>query len=205
MRQITHDHTFVQSLVDEGRITADEASVHPARSMILRALQGDGNPELDLEMIDVRDGDRILVCSDGLSGVVRDPTRFATRWSPTPDLGAAADALVALALKAGAPTTSPACSPTSSRPTYPPQPTTPPKRSSSARQRRETAPARPERPARRGPGAAMRGLLGSAESRRPRPSRRAGHDDEELRYAPQPPRRYRWLRRRRIVAVVVRP
>ncbi|MGH8826069.1 MAG: PP2C family protein-serine/threonine phosphatase, partial [Jiangellaceae bacterium] len=66
LRQVSHDHTFVQSLVDEGRITREEAGVHPARSLILKALQGQGEVDPDLELLEVVAGDRILVCSDGL-------------------------------------------------------------------------------------------------------------------------------------------
>ncbi len=199
LRQITHDHTFVQSLVDEGRITPDEASVHPARAMILRALQGDGDPDVDLEMIDVRDGDRILVCSDGLSGVVRDPTLRDTLVEHK-DLGAAAEALVQLALRGGGPDNVTCVVADVIETDAPPSADDTAEAFLVGAASGESAPVRPERPARRGPGAAMRGLLGVSES-----SRRAAddaHDDEELRYAPRPPRRYRWLRRLAVVAVV---
>ncbi|QKW50683.1 MerR family transcriptional regulator [Streptomyces buecherae] len=65
--QITHDHTMVQSMVDEGRLSAEEAASHPQRSLLLRAL-GQGAP--DLRLHDARRGDRYLLCSDGLSAVV---------------------------------------------------------------------------------------------------------------------------------------
>ncbi|MFF5720159.1 MerR family transcriptional regulator [Streptomyces buecherae] len=65
--QITHDHTMVQSMVDEGRLSAAEAASHPQRSLLLRAL-GQGTP--DLRLHDARRGDRYLLCSDGLSAVV---------------------------------------------------------------------------------------------------------------------------------------
>jgi PPM family protein phosphatase len=67
MFQITHDHTVVQSLLDEGRITPDEAASHPQRSLLLRALDGSGNADPDLSLNDARTGDRYLLCSDGLT------------------------------------------------------------------------------------------------------------------------------------------
>ena len=72
--QITHDHTLVQSLVDEGRISADDVSTHPQRSLLLRALDGRSVAEPDLSVHDGHVGDRYLLCSDGLSGVVSDET-----------------------------------------------------------------------------------------------------------------------------------
>src|ERR1700753_2296155 len=72
--QITHDHTLVQSLVDEGRISADDVSTHPQRSLLLRALDGRSVAEPDLSVHDAQPGDRYLLCSDGLSGVVSDET-----------------------------------------------------------------------------------------------------------------------------------
>ncbi len=68
--QITHDHTVVQSLLDEGRITAEEAASHPQRSLLLRAIDGSA-VELDTSLHDARAGDRYLLCSDGLTGVAR--------------------------------------------------------------------------------------------------------------------------------------
>ena len=69
--QITTDHTFVQRLVELGRITPEEALVHPRRSVLMRVL-GDvqGEPELDIALFDAQVGDRWMLCSDGLSGVV---------------------------------------------------------------------------------------------------------------------------------------
>jgi len=99
--QITHDHTFVQTLVDEGRISADEADHHPQRSLILRVLDGRGRSEPDLDVIEARDGDRFLVCSDGLSGFVS--LEEMTAALGTGDIETAADRLIELALDAGAP------------------------------------------------------------------------------------------------------
>jgi protein phosphatase len=70
--QLTKDHTFVQSLIDEGRITEDEARVHPHRHLILRALDGIHDAEPDLFHIGLAPGDRVLLCSDGASGVLDD-------------------------------------------------------------------------------------------------------------------------------------
>jgi serine/threonine protein phosphatase PrpC len=71
LSQISTDHTFVQRLVDAGRITAEEAMVHPRRSVLMRVL-GDveTSPEIDSMVLDTRAGDRWMLCSDGLSGVV---------------------------------------------------------------------------------------------------------------------------------------
>ncbi len=67
---LTSDHTWVQSLIDEGRITEDEAKTHSHRSLLLKVLDGRHDNEPDLSVFDVRPGDRILLCSDGLSGFV---------------------------------------------------------------------------------------------------------------------------------------
>ncbi len=99
--QITHDHTFVQQLQDEGRITAAEAAVHPQRSLLLRALDGRSNPEPDLSVREVHLGDRYLLCSDGLSGVVPDAEMQVALTGTT--LEEAADTLIQLALRGGGP------------------------------------------------------------------------------------------------------
>ena len=67
--QITHDHTLVQTLVDEGRLTPDEAASHPQRSLLLRAIDGK-QTEPDLQLHEAAAGDRYLLCSDGLYTVV---------------------------------------------------------------------------------------------------------------------------------------
>ncbi len=99
--QITHDHTVVQSMVDEGRISAEEAASHPQRSLLLRALADiDATPDMCLH--DARPGDRYLLCSDGLSAVV--PTPEVHRVLTTvaePDR--AVRELVALANRSGGP------------------------------------------------------------------------------------------------------
>ena len=71
LEQITGDHTFVQRLVDSGRITAEEAAVHPRRSVLMRVLGDvDADPDIDTHVIDTQPGDKWLLCSDGLSGYV---------------------------------------------------------------------------------------------------------------------------------------
>ncbi|OEJ21812.1 hypothetical protein AR457_41025 [Streptomyces agglomeratus] len=68
--QITQDHTMVQSMVDEGRLTPEEAASHPQRSLLLRALGQGGHGSPDMRLHDAQQGDRYLLCSDGLSNVV---------------------------------------------------------------------------------------------------------------------------------------
>ena len=101
--QITKDHTFVQRLLDEGRLTEDEAERHPQRSVLMRVLGDvDADPELDLSLRAAHVGDRWLLCSDGLSGLVSLDTIDAT-LKDIEDPGECADALVQLALKGGGP------------------------------------------------------------------------------------------------------
>jgi protein phosphatase len=98
--QITHDDTFVQSPIDEGRITEDEAATHPQRSLLLKALTGH-EVEPNLTIREARAGDRYLLCSDGLSGVVSHETLSDT--IKIPDAQACADRMIELALKGGGP------------------------------------------------------------------------------------------------------
>ncbi len=70
--RMTHDHSWVQSLIDEGRITEDESHVHPHRSLLLKVLNGQPISEPDLDLIPLQAGDRIMFCSDGLCGLVTD-------------------------------------------------------------------------------------------------------------------------------------
>ncbi len=100
--QITHDHTLVQSLVDEGRISVADVSTHPQRSLLLRALDGRSAAEPDLSVHDAMPGDRYLLCSDGLSGVVSDETLRDT-LEAVADPEAAARELIDLANAGGGP------------------------------------------------------------------------------------------------------
>ncbi|MDT3728460.1 MerR family transcriptional regulator [Streptomyces sp. DSM 41972] len=100
--QITHDHTVVQSLIDEGRLTPEEAASHPQRSLLLRALGRGADSTPDLRLHDARVGDRYLLCSDGLSTVV--PAGDVLRvLAGTPEPEAAVRELVALANESGGP------------------------------------------------------------------------------------------------------
>ena len=103
LMQVTTDHSFVQHLVNTGKITAEEAEHHPQRSVLLRVL-GDFDMEIvpDLSVREARAGDRWLLCSDGLSGVVSAQTLQET-LRDVRDVDACADQLVQLALRGGAP------------------------------------------------------------------------------------------------------
>ena len=100
--QITHDHTLVQSLVDEGRISVDDVSSHPQRSLLLRALDGRSIAEPDLSVHDSQAGDRYLLCSDGLSGVVSDELLRET-MATIDEPEAVTRQLIDLALRGGGP------------------------------------------------------------------------------------------------------
>jgi PPM family protein phosphatase len=100
LTQITKDDTFVQTLVDEGRITAEEAHSHPQRSLIMRALTGH-EVEPTLIMREARAGDRYLLCSDGLSDPVSQETILEALQMP--DVAESADRLIELALRGGGP------------------------------------------------------------------------------------------------------
>ncbi|MGI8666844.1 MAG: PP2C family protein-serine/threonine phosphatase [Jatrophihabitans sp.] len=100
LSQITHDDTYVQSLVDSGKLTAEEASHHPRKSVILRALNGEA-VDPDISIREARRGDRYLLCSDGLSDVVTAATLMQALSSGTPQ--DCADRLIELALRGGGP------------------------------------------------------------------------------------------------------
>lgn len=101
LQQLTHDHTYVQTLVDSGRITEEEAAVHPRRSLLMRALDGMNPVEPDLSVREARKGDRFLLCSDGLSGMLSDVEIAYTLSSGEPT--GVVTRLVDLALERGAP------------------------------------------------------------------------------------------------------
>src|SRR5437764_12341837 len=99
--QVTKDDTYVQMLVDEGRISAEEASSHPQRSLLTRALDGrDIDPEYSVRQ--ALPGDRYMICSDGLSSVVSAET-IGQSLREYRDPGQCVDRLVQLALRGGGP------------------------------------------------------------------------------------------------------
>lgn len=102
--RITHDHTVVQSMLDEGRLTPEEAVSHPQRTLLLKALTGTESTTSspDLRLHDAHPGDRYLLCSDGLPTVVPDDTiRHLLTTTPTPD--EAVHTLITTANEAGGP------------------------------------------------------------------------------------------------------
>ncbi|MHA7280102.1 PP2C family protein-serine/threonine phosphatase [Arthrobacter sp. MDT2-2] len=101
--QITTDHTFVQRLIDEGRLTPEEAEVHPHKNVLMRVLGDvDASPELDLDSFDAEPGERWLLCSDGLNAVLNERV-VEQVMRETKDIRACVDTLVDLTLAGGSP------------------------------------------------------------------------------------------------------
>ena len=100
LRQLTVDHSLVEELVRDGRLTADEAAVHPQRSIITRALGVDESVEVDLYPVELEPGDRLLLCSDGLTGMVQ-PELIGAELRREDDPARAAADLVDIANAAG--------------------------------------------------------------------------------------------------------
>ena len=100
--QITHDHTLVQSMIDDGRITPQEAESHPQRSLLVQALgSGPTMPDPQLHVADVQPGDRYLLCTDGLSANVPDAEIRSVLQHTPDDPSAAVSALIELSNRAG--------------------------------------------------------------------------------------------------------
>jgi PPM family protein phosphatase len=99
LERLTHDHTWVQSLVDDGKISESEAALHPHRSLLLKVLNGQPTNDPDLMMVPVLPGDRLMFCSDGVCGLIDDDViESALRL---PDLNDAAERLVVESLHEG--------------------------------------------------------------------------------------------------------
>ena len=203
--QLTQDHTFVQSLIDEGRITEDEARVHPHRNLILKALDGIHEAEPDLFHVELEHGDRILLCSDGASGVLDDGRLADILSTGSPEY--AAVELVRASLEAGS-SDNVTCIVADVVPADAPldDDLAPILVGAAAELRR--------RGARGGKGSLFRGHR-SGDTGELEPVREEIPDDlpfaissdpidpEQARYAPRPPRRFVWLRRFMFAAVIL--
>ena len=100
IQRLTKDHTVVERLVDEGKLTAQEAEIHPQRSILTRALGVDKALQVDQAAIEPKPGDRLLLCSDGLTGMIEE-ARIAEILASKKNPQEAADALVEAANEAG--------------------------------------------------------------------------------------------------------
>ncbi|WP_022923428.1 PP2C family protein-serine/threonine phosphatase [Serinicoccus marinus] len=100
LTQITTDHSFVQKLLDEGRISQEEAQHHPQRSLVTRVFTGRPEDHPDLSLRELRSGDRVLICSDGLTDYVSTEVVTEILAEPGRTPGQVADALVHTALRA---------------------------------------------------------------------------------------------------------
>ena len=201
LTQLTDDHTFVQSLVDEGRISEDEARVHPHRSVILRVLLGRDDCDPDLTRLQPRIGDRYLICSDGLSGMVDDAKIAEVLGSSAIDL-AAVD-LVRLALDAGG---SDNITCVIGEVVDPDAASQDPVSATGVQPMLVGAAAERPRGSSSGSHTSTMNVVGSQHAADTDDSPSGGGrdvDPEELRYAPQAPRRFRWLKRIIALAVVL--
>lgn len=199
LRRLTKDHTFVQTLIDEGRITEEESRVHPHKNLILRAVDGVHDADPDMSLVDLEPGDRILLCSDGCSGVL-DDSRIGDILG-TGSVDFAVVELVRASLEAGS-TDNITCvvadvvAPEGDDPVALP-PSGP---------RSMLVGAAAEQP-RRGGAISKSFFRGhrSGDTGELEPVRDEDPDavdPEELRYAPRPPRRYAWLRRAAVLVVL---
>ena len=101
LEQLTDDHSLVGELIRSGKLTPEEAGVHPQRSVITRALGTDPDVDVDTFLVDARPGDVFLICSDGLSSMVDDQTILQVVREHPRDLQAAAKGLIAAANRGG--------------------------------------------------------------------------------------------------------
>jgi serine/threonine protein phosphatase PrpC len=99
LQRLTHDHTWVQSLVDDGKISVSEAALHPHRSLLLKVLNGQPTNDPDLTMVPVKVGDRLMFCSDGVCGLIDD--EVIETALQLPDLEQAGERLVVESLHEG--------------------------------------------------------------------------------------------------------
>jgi PPM family protein phosphatase len=206
LSQLTHDHTFVQSLIDEGRITTDDARVHPHRNLILKALDGVHEAEPDLFELEMLAGDRLLLCSDGVSGVLDDGRLADILSTGSPDY--AAVELVRASLEAGSSdnvTCVVADVLDASTPVVDDDPE--PMLVGAAAELRRRAPRSRQGSLFRGHRSGDTGELDPVPAEIPDDVPFAIPSDpidpEQARYAPRPPRRFVWVRRLLAAAIVV--
>ncbi len=102
VEQITHDHSLVEELLERGKITREEAESHPNKNIITRAIGVEATVKCDVFDLKLRDGDKVLLCSDGLTNLVSDE-EIASVLMKNPELENACLKLVTLALQRGAP------------------------------------------------------------------------------------------------------
>lgn len=100
LQQLTRDHSLMADMIEAGQLTEEEARVHPNRSVITRAIGSDPHMQPDLYEINVETGDRLLLCSDGVCTMIKDP-EIASIMRQAPSAQACADQLVDAALAAG--------------------------------------------------------------------------------------------------------
>lgn len=197
LAQLTTDHTFVQSLIDEGRISEAEARVHPHRNLILRAVDGVHEPEPDVFTLEMAIGDRILLCSDGCSGVLDNSELTRLLGEGSPDH--AAVSLVGAALEAGS----------SDNVTVvvadvvEDDAEIDPETSAASFTGPMLVGAAAEQPRKRGMGAGRATRATDTGELDPVGDEDEDVDPEEMRYAPRAPRRHLWLRRVAVLTIVL--
>ncbi|MDP3970019.1 MAG: protein phosphatase 2C domain-containing protein [Nocardioides sp.] len=220
--QLTKDHTFVQSLVDEGRITEEESRTHPHRNLILRAVDAVHETDPDLFYVELQSGDRVMLCSDGCSGSLDDARLADILGTGTVDYSAVE--LVRAALDAGssdnvtavvADVIDPAAAAAVDPETDAAATTGAMLVGAAAEQPRKPGPRGLFRGHRAGDTGELEPVPGSESTGRGLPflargdDAEPGHDEdeevdpEELRYAPRPPRRLTWLKRLALVVVLL--
>lgn len=192
LEQLTRDHTFVQSLVDEGRITRDEAKVHPHRSVLIRALDGRQEIEPDLSVLDLVPGDRVLLCSDGVTDFLPDVEIEALLADGTVD-SAAVDIVRASLAKGSNDNVTVVVADVVEVGDEPVAAEDPMIFGAAAED--------PRPPSVHGSG--PRTTRMATVPRGDEDDGSGGGDPEELRYAPRPPRRFAWLRRIAVLVVIL--
>jgi protein phosphatase len=202
LSRLTKDHTFVQSLIDEGRISEEESRSHPHRNLILRAVDGVHETDPDLFMIELLPGDRLMLCSDGCSGALEDDRLTDILGTGTVDY--AVVELIRASLEAGSSDNVTcvvadvvdAAAPAADGEEVAATATGPMLVGAAAEQPRKAGVASKSffRGHRGGDTGEIEPVPGADDA--------AEADPEELRYAPRPPRRFVWLRRIAILLVL---